>query len=58
MTRDAGQLEKGTPMLSVVIPVYRNEENIPPLIEALETMYEALDGAFGPSRWWIVRPGM
>lgn len=31
-------------VISLVIPVYRNEDNIPPLLDALETLHQHLDG--------------
>lgn len=31
-------------MISLVVPVYRNEDNIPPLLEALEALHQDLDG--------------
>ncbi len=34
-------------MLSLVIPVYKNEDNIPPLIDALEEMRSHLDPTDG-----------
>ena len=41
MTGETGQSEKGTPILSVVIPVYNEEAVLPVLFPRL---YEALDG--------------
>ena len=32
-------------MLSLVIPVYRNEESLPDLLAALQGLHQALDGA-------------
>lgn len=33
-------------MLSLIIPVYRNEESLPDLVESLESLHRSLDGEF------------